>query len=248
MDASTREALLEQLRIYLEADEPDVDTNGDRDIDTVGAGAEAGGGAGAGAGAGTGPGHKKGDDEPEAPDLFTLLAELAALKNEVRVESRQVKAALDQFGAVFDTVREGSQRLQEELGRQRERATADCRQSEQDLLLDLLDLHDRLLAGSEQAARYTPGWLARRGGAGAFVGGMAQGMTMNLRRLDEVLVRRGVRPLEALHQPFDPHTMRAVETTQDPALPDGVVTGVLQNGFQRDGQLLRIAEVVVNKA
>lgn len=216
MDASTREALLEQLRIYLEACDTDVD--GDA------------------------------NDEPDAPDLFTLFAELAALKNEVRVESRQVKAALDQFGAVFDTVREGSQRLQEELGRQRERAAAECREAEKDLLLDLLDLRDRLFAGSEQAARYTPGWLARRGGADEFVDSMAQGMAMNLRRLDELLLRRGVRPLEALHQPFDPHTMRAVETTQDPALPGGVVTGVVRSGFQRDGQLLRIAEVVVNKA
>lgn len=186
-------------------------------------------------------------EEPEAPDLFTLLAELAALKNEVRVESRQVKAALDQFGAVFDTVRESSRRLQEDLARERERAAAECREAEQDLLLDLLDLRDRLLAGSEQAARYTPGWLARRGGAGEFIGGMVEGVAMNLRRLDELLLRRGVRPLEALRQPFDPHTMRAVETTQDPALPGGVVTGVARSGFLRDGQLLRVAEVIVNK-
>ena len=219
MDANTRDALLEQLRSYLEACDTGVD--------------ETGGEAAA--------------EEPEDPDLFTLLAELAALKNEVRVESRQVKAALDQFGAVFDTVRESSRRLQDELGRERERAAADRRESERDLLLDLLDLRDRLLAGSEQAARYTPGWLARRGGAGEFIGGLAEGMAMNLRRLDEMLLRRGVRPLEALRQPFDPHTMRAVETTRDPALPNGAVAAVTRAGFLRDGQPLRAAEVIVNK-
>lgn len=185
--------------------------------------------------------------EPDAPDLFTLLAELAALKNEVRIESRQVKAALDQFGALFDTVRESSRRLQEELGRERERAAAECREAERDLLLDLLDLRDRMFAGGEQAARYNPGWLARRARADEFIGGLAEGMAMNLRRLDELLLRRGVRPLEVLRQPFDPYTMRAVETTRDPALPNGVVAAVTRAGFLRDGQPLRAAEVIVNK-
>ncbi len=39
---------------------------------------------------------------------------------------------------------------------------------------------------------------------------------MNLRRLDETLLRRGVRPLAALGQPFDPHTMHAAELASDP--------------------------------
>jgi len=37
-------------------------------------------------------------------DLYSLFAELAALKNEVRLESRQVKTALDEFRAVFETL------------------------------------------------------------------------------------------------------------------------------------------------
>lgn len=227
MDASSRETLLEQLRSFLETCDTSTDQIGDA--------------------TGNASWDATGSDEPEAPDLFTLLAELAALKNEVRVESRQVKAALDQFGALFDTVRESSRRLQDELGRERERATAERRESERDLLLDLLDLRDRLSAGSEQAARYTPGWLARRGGAGEFIGGLAEGMAMNLRRLDEMLLRRGVRPLEALGQPFDPHTMRAVAITRDPAIASGLVAEVTRAGFLRDGQPLRAAEVIVNK-
>lgn len=186
-------------------------------------------------------------DEPDAPDLFTLLAELAALKNEVRLETRQVKAAFDQFSALFESLNANARRLQEELDRERERAATQRREEENPLLLELLELRDRLLAGNAQAQRYAPGWFARRGGAGDFVASMAEGMTMNVRHLDRLLVKRGVRPLEVLQRPFDPHTMRAMETAHDPNLPAGQVTAVLRDGFTRDGQLLRVADVIVNK-
>jgi len=185
--------------------------------------------------------------QPEAPDLHTLLAELAAIKNEVKLETRQVKTALDQFGEVFDALGESSRSLRAELDRQRERAAIERREAEQTLLLELLELHDRLCAGHEQAARYAPGWLARSGGAKGFVTGMAEGMAMNLRRLDELLLRRGIRTLEVLHRSFDPHTMHAVDTAQLSELPAGTVVREVRRGFLRDGRVLRAAEVIVNK-
>lgn len=185
--------------------------------------------------------------EGEAPDLFTLLAELAALRNEVKLESRQVKSALDQFGDLFDTLRDAYRRLQEDLDRQRDRAAAERREAEQPLLLDLLDLRDRLQAGQEQAERYRPGWLARRGGADRFVAGMADGMAMNLHHLDELLAGRGVVAIATLGQAFDPHAMRAVDTAHHPDRPASLVVGVARAGFLRDGRVLRPADVIVNK-
>lgn len=183
----------------------------------------------------------------DSPDLYTLLAELSALKGEVKIESRQVKAALDQFGALFDTLRADNARLADDLARQREREVLQRRDAERDLLLDLLDLRDRLQAGHEQARRYRPGWLARRGGAARFVGDLAQGMALTLRRLDEVLSRRGVRPVECLGQPFDPQTMHASGTRHDPGREPGRVLEELRQGFLQQGRLLRAAEVIVNK-
>jgi molecular chaperone GrpE len=103
-----------------------------------------------------------------------------------------------------------------------------------------------LQAGREQAERFRPGWLGARS-ARAFVASMAEGLTMNLRRLDETLARRGVRPLPALGQPFDPHTMHAAELASDPQAPEGRVLRELRKGFLHDGGLLRSAEVVVNR-
>jgi molecular chaperone GrpE len=180
------------------------------------------------------------------PDLFTLLAEVAALKNEVKLESRQVKSALDEFRALFDAMRESNARLSDEQERRREQERSARRRDQKDLLLELLDLRDRLQAGQDQAERFRPGWLAARS-AGAFVASMAEGLAMNLRRLDETLARRGVRPLPALGRPFDPHTMHAAELTSDPQATEGQVLRELRKGFLHEGGLLRPAEVVVNR-
>lgn len=185
---------------------------------------------------------------PSAPDLFTLLSELAALKNEVKIESRQLKSALDQFRELFDSLRQANDRLGGELERRREEEQRARQQSERELLLELLELRDRLQAGHEQAQRYRPGWLARRGRAAEFVGGMAEGLGMSLRRLDETLTRRGVEALAALGRPFDPQTMQVGEIVQDRSRPDGEVLGELRAGFRHGDRLLRPAEVIVNKA
>ena len=187
----------------------------------------------------------QGTDGDVAPDLFTLLAELAALKNEVKLESRQVKSALDDFRALFDTLREANARLADEQERRREQERAADQKGEKDLLLELLELRDRLQAGHNQARRFQPGWFGGR--AAAFVASMAEGMGMNLRRFDETLARREVRELPALGQTFDPRTMHAAELARNPYRPEGVVVGELRKGFLYRDRLLRPAEVVVNR-
>jgi molecular chaperone GrpE len=195
-----------------------------------------------------GDGEPDDQGEPEAaPDLFTLLAELGALKAEVKVESRQVKGALDQFREAFDLVRQAQVRLEDGQAQRIEAERRAREEAERDLLLELLDLRDRLQAGLDQARRYRPGWLARRGGADAFVGAMAEGVAMNLKRLDDTLARRGVKPLRVLGLRFDPMTMHAAEAGLDPALADGLVLAELRRGFSRGERLLRPAEVVVNR-
>jgi molecular chaperone GrpE len=184
--------------------------------------------------------------EGSVPDLFTLLAELSALKSEVKLESRQVKSALEEFRALFDALREGNTHLAEERERRREQEQAVGQLTQKDLLLDLLDLRDRLQAGHEQALRFRPGWFGRRSAA-SFVAAMADGMAMNLRRLDEVLARRDVRPLPALREPFDPRIMHAADIAEDRSQPEGRVLRELRTGFLLGDRLLRPAEVVVNR-
>lgn len=183
----------------------------------------------------------------DAPDLFSLLSELAALKNEVKLESRQVKAALDEFHGLFASLEAANKRAEQDQQRRREQERASRARERKDLLLELLDLRDRLQAGQGAAAGYRPSGLFGRRQGRAFAATMAEGLAMNLRRLDEILARRGVEPLPALGRAFDPHRMHAAELASDPQRRVGEVLAELRPGFLLDGELLRSAEVVVNR-
>lgn len=182
-----------------------------------------------------------------APDLFTLLAELAALKNEVKLESRHVKTALDEFRGLFDNLREANTKLADERERRFEQMRVADRAGWRDMLLELLDLRDRLEAGKDQAERFRPDWFARNRRATRLISSMAEGMGMNLRRFDEVLARRGVRRLPTIGQPFDPHSMHAAELAQNPQWANGAVIDERRSGWLLHEELLRAAEVVVNR-
>lgn len=254
MDDEVKERLVARFRVYLDSAEAVVAT----------AAAE---GSGA------------------TPDLFTLLAEVAALKSDVKLQSRQFKTALDELRALCDGRRgaAGGEAPEaapvpgkaEEAGpdggpagdRAGDRAgdTTGVDTAEKQLVLELLELRDRMQAGHDQAARYRParGGPGLGAGLGAglglglgrgnttaatrFVAAMAEGMAMNLERLDATLARRGVQPLPAVGERFDPHTMVAAEQARDPYRAEGDVVAELRKGFLYRGRLLRPAEVAVNR-
>lgn len=180
-------------------------------------------------------------------DDFSLFAELSGLKNEVKRESRQLKETLDHFKSVFDTLRTNNETLTRELESRRGTEKTLQREMLRPLLLQLVDLRDRLEAGLALIPSRPPlmARLSRR--QGRFLKAMREGQDMTLRRLDRILGEYRVRPLEVLNQPLDPHTMRVVEVESRPDQEQGIVTGELRKGFFWDDELLRLAEVKVNK-
>jgi molecular chaperone GrpE len=186
---------------------------------------------------------------PEA-DLFSVFVELAAVRNEVRAESRLVKEALDQFRGVFDTLQSSHATLQQELlraqGEVRERSQAVLRP----LLSDLLELRDRLEAALQQlAAPPQRSWLGlRRQPSRAEPETWRQGIGIMARRLDRILSDRRVSRLELVGQLFDPRTARAVGTRQDGRFGPGIVVEEVRAAYMWDNDLLRTAEVIVSKA
>jgi molecular chaperone GrpE len=202
--------------------------------------------------AGNAPGSS--DETTATTDLYSLFVEMAGLRSEVRTESRLVKEALDQFRGVFDTLRASQATVHQELERARAEGRDQARAVVRPLLLDVIDLRDRLLAALKSSGPPRTGWLdrlTRRRAMGRNASGgeaWREGLRMTLSRLDQVLLDRRVVAQRLEGQPFDPRIARIVATSADSAAPDGTVIEEVRAGFLWDDQVLRTAEVIVSKA
>lgn len=184
----------------------------------------------------------------EEADLFSVFVELAGLRNEVRTQSRIVKEALDRFRSVFDTLQASHAMLEQELKRARADAHGRERTLLQPLLLDIIDVRDRLAAGLKPAVATPPRrWYerfrpkAKRAAAEAW----REGVRMTLRRVDRLLADQRIAAIETVGRPLDPRHAAAVATVEDAAAADGIVVEEVRPGFLWQGELLRPAEVIV---
>ena len=188
------------------------------------------------------------DDNGESSDLYSLFVELAGLRTEVRTESRLVKDALDQFRTVFDRLEKDHAALEREVERARAETRDQARTLLRPLLLDLLDLRDRLEAGAKDPKARQRQWFLGFGRRrDDELQAWREGQALTLRRFDRLLHDRQVVPLELAGRPFDPRVCRVVSTAEDTSRDAGVVVEVVRAGFSWNDELLRPAEVVVNK-
>jgi molecular chaperone GrpE len=128
--------------------------------------------------------------------------------------------------AEFDNYRKRTERERRE---QAEQAAAGLLAE----LLPVVDDLERALAtdaGSDQGAAYR------------------QGVELILRQMLELLKRRGVRPIDALGQDFDPRFHQAVAVDESPGHRDGEVVEELRRGYLLGEKLLRPAMVKVARA
>ena len=193
-------------------------------------------------------GEEPPDDPGETADLFSVLVEMAALRSEVRTESRLVKEALEQFRGVFDSLQASQATLQRELDRARTETRDQGQSALRPLLFDVIDLRDRLVAALTLSAAARPRWrdrLWRRDRSG--VAAWQEGLRMTLRRLDQVLLDRRVVATQLAGLPFDPRLARAIGTAADSSVAEGTVIKEVRAGFLWDDQVLRTAEVIVSK-
>lgn len=184
------------------------------------------------------------EEASEEADLYSVFVELAGLRNEVRTQSRIVKEAIDRFRSVFDTLEASHATLEEELKRARADAHDRERTLLKPLLLDIIDVRDRLAAGLKPAPPRR--WYERllpeaKRAAEAW----REGTRMTLRRVDGLLADQRIAVIETVGRPLDPRHAAAVATVEDPSAADGIVVEEVRAGFVWQGELLRPAEVIV---
>jgi len=184
----------------------------------------------------------------ETADLYSLFVEVAGLRSEVRTESRLVKEALDQFRGVFDMLQASQASMQQDLDRVRSAARDQADAALRPLLLDVIDLRDRILAALKLAGTARPGWvgrLLRRPASGDAA--WQEGLRMTVRRLDQALLDRRVVSIQLVGLPFDPRRARVVATQAGSSAEDGTVLEEVRTGFLWNDQVLRTADVIVSK-
>lgn len=99
-------------------------------------------------------------------------------------------------------------------------------------IVKLLPTLDALHQGLRQApAGVDEKWLA--------------GINATLSQLDKVLAEMGVKKIEALGKPFDPHFHEAVREVESDE--DGIILEDLQTGYELNGRVIRPSQVVISK-
>ncbi len=127
---------------------------------------------------------------------------------------------------------------------------ADQRQIMRNWLLGLLDIYDSFCLTQQTLANYQPvNRLFRHSRPEdiRFIRRLQQGQQISLRRLERLMEQYQLKPIECLNKPFDPDLMVAVEIGRQANIENGQVLLVYRPGFYWQGQLLRTAEVKVNR-
>ena len=137
-------------------------------------------------------------------------------------ERDDLRDRLLRTAAEFDNYRKRVERERRELA---EFAAADLIRD----LLPVIDDFDRALA--------SPAWRADDPAR--------QGVELIQRRLLETLRKRGVEPIDAVGQPFNPEWHESIGGEPANGRPDGTVTTEVRRGYKLGGKLLRAALVKV---
>ena len=186
----------------------------------------------------------------EQPDLNSLLSEMTGLKTEVKAEARQFKNTLDTLSSALTIVQEDNKTLAAELVAYGQRLEQQQEKLMRTMLLQMVDMYDRLNTGVEVLQNYQPVnrlFKKSRPKDVHFIERFKEGQMMTLRRFEQALSEYQVRVIDCVGKRLDPVTMSAVETEQDVTRENGLVLQELRKGFLFKGQVLRLAEVKVNK-
>ena len=212
MDDSDKQKLIEQFRQLL--DDPDIEIDANLSLN-----------------------ESNGD-----VDLFRLFSELVAIKNEVRLQGRHFKSALDLVGDDHSFLKQQFVSVQSQ-------ASEISLFKQLDFLNQLLLLRDRIVDGIDSSDQYrtTRFSLIPRTRENRIIKAMLEGQQLSLKRLDQILNQIEVLPINTLGRKFDENTMNAVAMSHSHEYDDGVVSKEFRSGYCCKDRVIRLADVRVNR-
>jgi len=212
---------------------------------------------------------------PEASlDLHTLVAQFTALRHEVNLQTKAVRAQQEQNAETLRQLGQAVEALHE----------APAKPADDELLRPLLktltDIADALALGRQEVERLQTStqpalarlqtapeaprsFWARWFGAEApesaadrrkaavqaqqMLDSVLTGYGMSLQRVERAVQQQGLEPMAATGQRFDPERMEVVEAVADSGKPSGEVIAEVRRGYLWQDRVFRYAQVRVAK-
>lgn len=184
---------------------------------------------------------------PDTCDLYTMLSEFTALRQEIRMQNREqnrtvnalnsVKGVTDEYGEIYTLFKEKTNQisqLEQNIRMNSEKKSASC----------FFDVRDSLVRGYHAS-------VDMAGRKGLFrrppkdIHTICEGYEMAINRFDKALSMIDIEPVQTDKMPFNPETMKVVETRQIPGMENGMVIETVSGGFARGREVLRFAKVIV---
>ena len=168
------------------------------------------------------------DQVDDPVDLFLLFKEMAELKNEVKLESRQIKRSLDDYKELIGLLKSNNELLSHQLRQQNEIHVKSQNQQRHEAALGMIRFCDYLELSLETMRRSCKtGWrsifsLSRR------LVSVVDGQELLLSRFTALLKTLDVKSIVVIDKPFDASTMCAVEACCLPNRENGVVISELK--------------------
>jgi molecular chaperone GrpE len=187
--------------------------------------------------------------EEKIVDLFSLFTELIALKTEVKLSSRQTKRAIDDFKTMFDLLERDNTILHKQLNEMNIAKDELQKQALRPILNDLLDLKERLNNNIQAIIKQQnkPSFFGFNFSDTKFLASLTEGLAILERRIEQCLKANHVMAIKAIGEPLCPKYMRVHSTGCVANVGDGVVIEEYRKGFIWGEEILRLAEVKVNK-
>jgi molecular chaperone GrpE len=176
-------------------------------------------------GAGQHPGAPQSGDA----NATAVIDDLEAL----RARAQSAEQERDQFLALLQRTRADFENYQKRMQRDLAEERRYWHKPLASELLPVLDNLQRATAAAKQAGESGP---------------LVQGVALVEGQILDLFKRHGIRPIDALHKPFDPNLHQAVMQQPSAEHPPGTVLQVLEQGFMIHDRVLRPASVVVSRA
>lgn len=179
-------------------------------------------------------------------DLYTLLSEFSALRQEIRLQNREQRKTLNTLSASIEFFQQ-TKDLFADRSRNLERLEERIRKgTEKRMVLPFLDVRDALVRGHTASMKVAQSKRFFLRPPSSEIEGILEGYEMAIRRLDRALSLGNIYPVKTVGQPFNPKTMKAVGKRAVANMEKGVVIEEQLGGFVRNDEVIRTAEVTVN--